>query len=75
MRVPLDERTAYALRERADSFRQFSRNARWGTCVGCPLDTAGHAYPEFCEYTEHYDHQLTAASLAENFEHYRRLGP
>lgn len=70
-----DPRTAYALQECADSFRQFSRNGRWGTCVGCPRDTAGHAYPEFCADAERYDHKLTAAQLAESFEHYRKTGP
>lgn len=74
MRHP-DPRTAYALRERADAFRQFSRNGRWGTCGGCPRDARGDAYPEFCEHTERYDHQLTATQLAENFESYRKAGP
>lgn len=68
----MDPPTAIALRDCADGFRQFSRNARWGTCGRCPRDSAGYAYPEFCEYTERYDHQLTAAGLAENFDNHRR---
>lgn len=43
--------------------------------LGCPRDSAGHAYPEFCKDTNRYDHQLTAMQLAESFEHYRRTGP
>lgn len=67
-----DDRTRYALRERGDGFRQFARNGRWGTCGGCPRDTTGQAYPEFCEYTDRYDHNLSAAGLAEVFEHCRK---
>lgn len=51
-----------------DHFAQFGRNGRWGTCVGCPRDATGAAYPEFCEYTERYDHQLTISHLAQSFE-------
>lgn len=68
----MDPATAYALRERADAFRQFSRNGRWGTCVACPRDTRGDAYPEFCAFTERYDHLLNAQSLAENFDSFAR---
>lgn len=48
-----------------DAFRQFSRNGRWGTCVCCPRDSDGNAYPEFCLDTNRYDHNLTVDSLAE----------
>ena len=51
----------------ADGFRQFARNGRWGTCCDCPVDAAGHAYPEFCVNTNRYDHQLLVTSLAEQF--------
>ena len=70
-----DERTAYALRETADGFLQFYRNGRWGTCVSCPRDSHRRAYPEFCEFTDRYDHHLTATGLAEQFENRRRTGP
>lgn len=66
-----DDRTAHALQEYGDGFRQFARNGRWGACVGCPRDSDGNAYPEFCEYTDRYDHKLSAAGLAETFEHCR----
>ena len=33
------------------------RNGRWGTCVSCPrID--GEVFPEKCEYTKRYDHNL-----------------
>lgn len=67
----LDAATAYALSERGDSLRQFSRNGRWGTCAGCPRDSWGHVYPEFCKDTDRYDHQLTAKDLAEAYERVR----
>ncbi|HEY6117456.1 MAG TPA: hypothetical protein VI172_16000 [Candidatus Dormibacteraeota bacterium] len=67
-----DKRTALALRERADAFRQFARNGRWGTCVDCPMDRRGDAYPEFCEHTTRCDHRLTADGLAENYMHFYR---
>lgn len=51
----------------SDDFRQMSRNGRWGTCAGCPCDAQGHAYPEFCVFTQRYDHQLDAYALAERF--------
>jgi hypothetical protein len=66
--------TEYALRERADCFRQFSRNGRWGTCCDCPRDRDGHAYPEFCPRADRHDHWLTAHSLADSFETYKRTG-
>ena len=71
----MDVRTACALRERGDSFVQFSRNGRWGTCVDCPRDRELHAFPEFCPFTDRYDHQLTAKELAENFEIIREVRP
>lgn len=57
-----------AVKRMADGFRQFSRNGRWGTCADCPCDSHNHAYPEFCVNTDRYDHQLTANSLANQFE-------
>lgn len=71
----IDDRTMYALRERGDSFVQFSRNGRWGTCGYCPRDREHHAFPEFCAFTDRYDHQLTAKELAENFEIIREARP
>ena len=54
-----------ALKEMADSFRQFGRNGCWGTCVECPRDEEGHTYPEFCKHFGiRYDHQLTVDQLA-----------
>lgn len=35
-----------------------ARNGRWGTCVECPRDEHGHAYPERCVHTRRSDHQL-----------------
>jgi len=64
--------TQYALRECGDGFVQFSRNGRWGDCSGCPRDTTGRAYPEFCQFTDRYDHMLTADGLARLFDHHRR---
>jgi hypothetical protein len=48
-----------------DAFRQFSRNGRWGTCSDCPRDSSGNAYPEFCEWTDRYDHNLDVDALAD----------
>ena len=62
-----DEAIGRAIRETADSFRQFSRNGRWGACGACPRDRDRHAYPEFCAFTDRYDHQLNVAALAFNF--------
>lgn len=64
----MKDAVAYALREVGDGFRQFSRNGRWGTCGGCPRDSAGRAYPEFCQFTARGDHHLDARTLAEQFE-------
>lgn len=46
-----------------DSFRQFSRNEKWGSCGSCPRDSEFNAYPEFCQYYDRYDHQLTIDEL------------
>ena len=53
-----------AISDMADSFRQFSRNGRWGTCCDCPKDTAQRSYPEFCKNAHRYDHFLTVNDLA-----------
>lgn len=55
-----------------ESFVHFSRNGRWGTCSACPIDALGYAYPEFCEYTDRYDHQLTIEKLVETHRIYLR---
>lgn len=62
-----------ALREVGDGFRQFSRNGRWGGCSGCPVDADGRKYPEFCAFTDRYDHQLTVDQLAESFKIHERI--
>jgi hypothetical protein len=62
----IDRQQAHALREMAHHFRAFSRNGRWGTCGGCPR-SGGDVFPEFCEYTDRYDHQLTALALVERW--------
>ncbi len=58
-----------------DCFLQFSRNGRWGTCGACPRDSDGHAYPEFCAFTERYDHQLSVDELAEAHKAYTQNAP
>lgn len=58
-----------------DSFLQFSRNGRWGTCAACPRDSNGHAYPEFCYFTERYDHQLDVDELASTYKVYTQNAP
>lgn len=55
-----------------DNFIQFARNGRWGTCAGCPRDTLGNVFPEFCEFTKRYDHQLGVDELISNYK--RSLG-
>lgn len=52
------------MREMREGFVCFTRNARWGTCVACPRDSAGNAYPEFCRFTERGDHLLTVDQLS-----------
>ena len=51
-----------------DAFRQFIRNERWGTCIGCPRDGEGRALPELCLDTYRSDHQLTLSDLVEKYE-------
>ncbi len=58
------------LRKLADALRQASRNGKWGTCGGCPRDTHGNAYPEFCECRDRYDHHLTIDQLADAWKRY-----
>ena len=53
--------------EMSDSFEQFSRNGRWGTCVDCPRDADGRAFPEACELTTRYDHMLNLADLVRSY--------
>lgn len=43
----------------------FDRNGRWGTCSSCPRNGRGDVFPEYCDYTDRYDHQLTIEGLAE----------
>lgn len=57
-----------ALSEMGDSFRQFARNGRLGTCGGCPRDSQGNVYPEFCLFTYRDEHLLNATLLAEQFD-------
>jgi hypothetical protein len=54
-----------------DAFRIYARNGRWGTCGGCPHDEEGNAYPEFCDFTARYDHNMTAAELADAVRRYQ----
>lgn len=68
----MNEAARYALLQLGDAFRQFARNGRWGTCADCQRDSDGRAYPEFCEHTKRYDHQLTVESLAETWRNYER---
>jgi hypothetical protein len=61
------------LRERHQAaFVMFGRNGRWGTCASCPRDVNGNVYPEMCEYTERYDHNLTLGSLVEQYENSKK---
>lgn len=53
----------------ADAFHAFARNGRWGTCVSCPRDSEHNVFPEFCQNTDRYDHNIGAAELAETFFH------
>ncbi len=62
-----NERQRIVALDLKDAFAQVSRNGRWGTCGGCP-HTAGLTYPEFCENTLRYDHQITVTVLADRFE-------
>ena len=47
-----------------DALRSFARNGRWGTCGSCPRDSDGSVYPEFCQETDRYDHNLAIDELA-----------
>lgn len=38
--------------------RQLARDGRWGTCVDCPRDRAGHRDPASCRHTRRYDHHI-----------------
>ena len=58
---------------REDHFSQFARNGRWGTCVDCPRDSHGLAYPEFCRHTDRYDHHSTADGLFEQWRLIRKF--
>ncbi len=69
--MSIDPATKQALRQTADTFRQFSRNGRWGSCGFCPRDMHGHSYPEFCKEGHRVTHWMTAKDLAENFEKHR----
>lgn len=51
--------------EKKDRVQQFKIGGRWGTCVDCPRDENGFAYPLGCIHTTRYDHQLTRESLIE----------
>ena len=53
-----------------DGIKQLDRNGRWGTCVDCPRAQGDWhtAFPERCENTDRYDHQLTAEQLVKAIE-------
>jgi len=55
-------------RDAKSGFLQFSRNGRWGTCGDCPRDSNGIVYPEFCKFTDRYDHNLKLAELVKFHE-------
>lgn len=42
----------------------YIRIGRWGTCSDCPV--SDKKYPEFCKYTDRYDHQLDGKAIAES---------
>ena len=62
-----EEAVQLALNSTRDSFRQFLRNGRWGTCADCPRNNEGHAYPELCKHFSRYDHYLSIDDLASNY--------
>ena len=68
----MTEKTRQVIRQLSDSFRQFARNGRWGTCASCPRDSENHAYPEFCQFTERYDHNLDVDDLAATWKNWMR---
>lgn len=52
-----------------EHFRVFARTARWGTCVDCPRTIADQEpFPEWCKFTERYDHNLTLDELVELYK-------
>lgn len=53
---------------RHEGLLQFYRNSRWGTCVDCPRDSFGNAYPESCRHTFRYDHHLDLDQLVRNIK-------
>ncbi len=36
-----------------------ARNGRWGTCSGCPRNKLGKVFPERCQFTDRYDHNIS----------------
>lgn len=66
----MDIITEKALFDTSDSFRQFSRNGKWGTCCECPRDRENHAYPEYCQHKDRYDHELDVDALSKNWKTY-----
>lgn len=36
-----------------------ARNGRWGTCGACPRDMLGKVFPERCQFTDRYDHNIS----------------
>lgn len=67
MKITTDVK-AWAARRNWIPWRCFTRNGRWGTCVSCPRAFDGEPFPEFCQHTDRYDHQLTLKDLAESHE-------
>lgn len=57
--VQVYELTATALKPDHHSRAELiARNGRWGTCGACPRDHMGKVFPERCDYTDRYDHNL-----------------
>ena len=73
MKITRDVR-AWAAHQNRVPWRCFSRNGRWGTCAACPRAFDGEVFPEFCEHTDRYDHQLTLTSLTESHERHLAEG-
>jgi hypothetical protein len=59
---------AWAAARNAIPWKCFARNGRWGTCASCPRTRDGDVFPEFCEHTGRYDHQLTLRALTESHQ-------
>ena len=59
-----------------DGLLQYYRNGRWGTCVDCPRDSDGKHYPEFCKFTNRYDHHLKIDGLTNqiNIDNKQQIG-